>query len=476
MRRLTRLTLAVALAAALAPASALAASRFYINGRGFGHGIGMSQYGAYGLAKHGVAVQDILALYYHGTKLATVDPASTVNVLLQSTGRASFSGATSAGGRALAAGSTYSAQATGGGVRLYSSSGRRLADFTGHLTITGGAAIRLRGTSLNGITSGSYRGALRLAPSGGGGLQVLNVVGVDDYVRGVVAGEMPASWSAAALQAQAIAARTYALTAGGGGFLYPDTRSQVYQGVEGEYKSTNAAVKATRGVVVTYQSKPVITYFFSTSGGRTENVEDSFLGASPEPWLVSVRDPYDSISPRHKWGPYSMSMSAAGAKLSGLVHGSFRGITVAKRGHSPRIVRAYVLGTSGRTKVTGATLRARFGLYDTWAYFTRVSAHRAATKPAPAPSPPSRTGGASGPSLFAATAWPRLPAREAIAGSVSPGRRGTRFTLQRRAGGHWVTTGHGRLRRGGAWRAYVGAKGSYRIVVAGLASPAVRVG
>ena len=127
-------------------------------------------------------------------------------------------------------------------------------------------------------------------------------------MRGVVAGESPSTWPAAALQAQAVAARTYAITTDAGtstdGFTqYADTRSQVYEGVAAETPATDAAVAATRGEVVTYAGQPVATYFFSTSGGRTENVENSFLGSRPEPWLKSVDDPYDGASPKHRWGP-----------------------------------------------------------------------------------------------------------------------------------------------------------------------------
>ena len=122
---------------------------------------------------------------------------------------------------------------------------------------------------------------------------------------GVVSRESPASWPIEALKAQAVAARTYAITTtkGGNGFdHYPDTRSQVYGGVAAETASTDRAVAETRGQVVTYDGEPVITYFFSTSGGRTENVENS-LGGAPQPWLRSVEDPYDDVSPRHRWGP-----------------------------------------------------------------------------------------------------------------------------------------------------------------------------
>ena len=94
-----------------------------------------------------------------------------------------------------------------------------------------------------------------------------NVVGLDDYLQGVVPAESPASWPAEALRAQAIAARTYAITTAKSADFdhYADTRSQVYKGVGIEQPSTNAAVADTRGQIVTYQGQPVVTYFFSTS-------------------------------------------------------------------------------------------------------------------------------------------------------------------------------------------------------------------
>ena len=132
------------------------------------------------------------------------------------------------------------------------------------------------------------------------------------------------------------------------------------------------------------------TYFFSTSGGRTEDVENTSLGTAPKPWLKSVVDKYDSVSPKHRWGPIRMGYRAAGRKLRGLVKGRFKGIKVVRRGSSPRVVAADVIGSRGRTRVDGATLRARFGLFDSWAYFTAIR-----TRPAvPAPDLDSETGGA----------------------------------------------------------------------------------
>jgi stage II sporulation protein D len=194
-------------------------------------------------------------------------------------------------------------------------------------------------------------------------------VPLERYVRGVVAAEMPSGWPLAALEAQAVASRTYALTshAGGSHFdVYSDSRSQVYRGVAAETASTNAAVAATAGQIVLYRGEPATTYFFASSGGMTENIEDSFVGSQPQPWLRAVADPYESTASR--WSA-NLSFPAAAARLHGLVKGAFRGIAVLTRGVSPRVVSAEVLGSAGATTVSGPELAARLGLASTWAYF-----------------------------------------------------------------------------------------------------------
>ncbi len=199
----------------------------------------------------------------------------------------------------------------------------------------------------------------------------VHAIPLETYVRGVVSAEVSPSWPLAALEAQAIASRTYALTAHAGGAkfdVYSDTRSQVYRGVAAQTPQTDAAVAATAGQIVTYAGKPAITYFFASSGGRTENVEDAFIGSQPEPWLRGVVDQYER-GDEHTW-KLTLTFAAAAAKLHGLVHGSFEGIEVLKRGFSPRIVSAYVLGSGGRTAISGPTLAERLGLYSTWAYFS----------------------------------------------------------------------------------------------------------
>jgi SpoIID/LytB domain protein len=230
-------------------------------------------------------------------------------------------------------------------------------------------------------------------------------VPLEEYVRGVVAAEMPSSWPLAALEAQAVASRTYAITSDAGGSkfdVYADDRSQVYRGKAAETSRSNAAVAATAGQVVTYGGQPAITYFFASSGGHTESVQYGFPGAAAEPWLVGVDDPYDE-GPLHRW-TITMSFASAASRLSGLVDGSFEGIEVLERGVSPRIVQAEVLGSKGHTLLSGPELEARLGLYSSWAYFSvknvkgvqaEPDASGPAAPPASAPTPVGGSGGAS---------------------------------------------------------------------------------
>jgi stage II sporulation protein D len=214
-------------------------------------------------------------------------------------------------------------------------------------------------------------------------------VPLEAYVRGVVANEVSSSWPAAALEAQAVASRTYALTshAGGARFdVYADARSQVYRGKAGETPQTNLAVKATAGQVVTYAGQPAITYFFASSGGMTEDVQLAFPGAAPEPWLQAVPDPFET-GPLHSWST-SLSFAVAARDLHGLVRGSFLGIEVLQRGLSPRIISAAVLGSHGATTVTGDELASRLGLYDTWAHFSVAGPHGVQSEPDRSASPP----------------------------------------------------------------------------------------
>jgi stage II sporulation protein D len=422
-------------------AAARADSTFSIRGGGDGHGIGMSQYGAYGYALHGADYRAILAHYYQGTALATTNPRQTVRVLL-ATGRASFAGATGVSGSAthLTPATTYTVKAAGARLTITTAAGRAVGSFASPLTVTASSAT----TPLTVPGLGAYRGALQFSRAGGG-VQTVNAVGLDDYVRGVVAAEMPSSWATAALQAQAVAARTYAITTtvGGTGYdLYSDTRSQMYGGVKAETPSTNAAVAATGGQIVTYGGKPAVTYFFASSGGSTESIQNVWAGATPEPWLRGVPDPYDNAGqdPYHSWGS-QMSVAAAAHKLGRLVRGSLVGIAVTRHGVSPRIVQAQVVGTGGTTTVTGTQLQSSFGLDDTWATFTTITT----TDPL-----------------------------GRLSGTVFPAPAGGAVTIEAQTAGAWRTAGQARVSSGGAYSARM-PSGRYRIVDGTLDGPVVTV-
>jgi stage II sporulation protein D len=475
------LTLLVLLAST---APAVGASRLVVSGAGFGHGVGMSQYGAMGYARAGADHAAILAHYYTGTQLGRLGGPQAVRVLLKTSTRIVFSGAGSvAGQRTLDPGQTYNAvSGLAGSVRLRSSSGRELGTYAAPLTITGGpGGVLVHGRAQNGVTNGSYRGNLEIRPAAIGAVSAINALDLESYVRGVVAGEMPSTWPQEALRAQAVAARTYALstTKAGDGFdQYADTRSQVYDGISGETATTDQAVAATAGEIVLFGGKPIVTYYFSTSGGRTENIENSFLGAEPQPYLVSVADPYDGASPRHRW-VRRLTLGSAQRRLGKLLKGRLRQIRVLQRGASPRVVRAEIVGTGGTTAVTGPTLRRKLGLFDTWARFTVITANGARSdgnRPSGSSgSSANPTGGASPRRISAFTAV-ALPVAGRISGRVTPVVAGAPIVVERWSGTRWVAQFDVGALPLGRYSALVGSPGLYRISHAGAPGPPVRVG
>ena len=207
-----------------------------------------------------------------------------------------------------------------------------------------------------------------------GSLNVVNALAVDQYVKGVIPNESPPSWPMAELRAQAVASRSFALTAGvgGNGFdLYADTRSQVYKGLESEYASSNEAAEATRGQVVEYGGKVAETLFSACSGGHTESIQNVF-GGPAVPYLQGVPDPYDSYCPLHEWTLH-FSGPEISAKLGGLLDGRLKKVAIVKRGVSPRIVEAKLFGTGGVTAASGEQLEAALGGYSTWMSFQKVA-------------------------------------------------------------------------------------------------------
>ncbi|MDQ3724468.1 MAG: SpoIID/LytB domain-containing protein [Actinomycetota bacterium] len=363
---------AVALLASLYPATASAAVSWIVHGRGFGHGVGMSAYGAYGFAKHGKSYRFILGHYYPGTSIGTLDKVRVVRVLLDiSPGDVEFSGATSACGERLDPQRSYEAHRAGNSVKLRSSGGKRLANCGRKLRAAGRGKIAIAGV-------GTYRGALETVPteSEAGSLNVINALALEQYVKGVMPNEVPPSWPMEELKAQAVAVRSIALTGdvGGNGFdLYSDTRSQVYGGLESEYDRTNDAVAATRNQVVTYKGNVAETLYSACSGGHTESSVNVFGGSVP--YLTGVPDPYDYYCPLHKW-TLEFTGPEISSRLGGYLQGKLKRVVITKTGVSPRIVTAKLVGTGGTSTVTGSQLSVALGGHDTWMKFQKVVSSR----------------------------------------------------------------------------------------------------
>jgi stage II sporulation protein D len=352
------------------PLAAQASVSWVVHGRGFGHGVGMTAYGAYGYALHGKDYRFILGHYYTGTSLGTLQGARVVRVLLGiEAGDVGFSGATSACGQSLDPKRSYEAHRDGNSVKLRSSGGKPLAECGHRLRAAGAGTVTIAGY-------GTYRGALETVPteSQAGSLNVVNALALEQYVKGVMPNEVPPSWPTEELKAQAVAVRSIAITGdvGGNGFdLYSDTRSQVYKGLESEYARTNDAVAATRGQVVMYGGQVAETVYSACSGGHTESAVNVF--GSPVPYLVGVPDPYDYYCPLHKW-TLQFSGPEISAKLGAYLKGRLKQVVITKTGASPRIVSAKLIGTGGVSTVTGTDLESALGGYDTWMTFEKVVA------------------------------------------------------------------------------------------------------
>jgi stage II sporulation protein D len=309
--RLGLLVVLVFAVVATGAAAARAGTTLLVTGHGWGHGVGMSQWGAYGYALHGWKYRRILSHYYPGTTMGRVGE-MRVRVLLGQ------------GASVVTIGCAAPMQVTDGrrltrklkpgnygvGPKLSLPVKRRgIGQSFGHLAIFDCARAPLT------YDGRAYHGTL-LVRSDGSHVSVVNATTLDTYLRGVVPSESPSKWPTAALQAQAVAARSYALAELKPASWYdlvPSTVDQVYSGIAAETPHSDHAVYSTLGQVLMWNGQVARTYYSSSSGGRTEAVEDAWPGSAPIPYLRSVPDPYDVYSPHHIWGPFQMS----GATLAG---------------------------------------------------------------------------------------------------------------------------------------------------------------
>ena len=336
---------------------------FLVNGHGWGHGVGMGQWGAQGYALQGYTPEQILAAYYLGTTIGQTT-ATSIRVLLAS------------GKKQLTISSSVPITVEdGNGVEHTLAAGKTTLTAALELAVDGGVKAPLEPPLTFSPAAGStltlgraYRGQI-LVDVVSGKLRAINTLPLEQYLYGVVPAEMPSTWLSAALEAQAVAARSYALAsrkAGAPFDVYADGRSQAYLGISVETPAATEAVDETAGEVLLYGGNVATTLFSSSTGGRTQSAADAF-GPPGRPYLVSVQDPYDTISPYHNWGPVPVTGKTLGQALH--VSGRIVDATVAR--NSSRRVKTLELvslsrGAQATTPVGGGAAQSALGLRSTW--------------------------------------------------------------------------------------------------------------
>jgi SpoIID/LytB domain protein len=357
------------------PAISARSGSFTIRGAGWGHGWGMSQYGAYGAARNGLSWKQILAFYYPGTRLNELQSGTKIKVWVTADNDNSLrvlpaSGlavSDTAGHRyTVPTGAKYTAwriSRAGTGYRLSyrTSSGSYVTKSTGLTTGTWSFSANSKIVRVV-LPNGSvrpYRGSVALIKRGTGGRTVNNVL-LEDYVKGVVPAEMPTSWAVNAVRAQAVAARSYAVRlqrfSGNSGYDICDTTAcQVYGGMGRETSGGNAAVRATARTIVTYRGVVALTQYASSNGGHSARGDYAYLAAQ--------RDPYDGVIKSQAW-TRTLSASSIGRAWPSV--GTVQQLKITSRDGAGawggRVKAIKIIGTSRSTTVSGTTFQRMFGM------------------------------------------------------------------------------------------------------------------
>lgn len=342
-----------------------------LEGRGYGHGRGMSQHGAQSAASlHGRSYREILGFYYPGLELGSargtlrvlISGDTTADVVVRDRRRLRV--------RAVGSGKSWGLQrpdaerwrltAGSGGATVVSVFVRRWERVR---TIGGVAEFTAGGGPITLVTPSGpvrYQGALRSA-SGPSGRETVNVVRVESYLRGVVPLEVPALWHRQAVAAQSVAARTYALyhrahPRASHYDLCDTTSCQVYGGYSARHQASDAAIAATAGEVLRHNGSPAFTEFSSSNGGWTV--------AGDKPYQVAEQDHWD---PAELW---QVRLTDDQLERAFPAIGDFQRLRVMLRDGNGawggRVLRIRVVGDRAARTVDGDDFRSALGLRSTW--------------------------------------------------------------------------------------------------------------
>jgi SpoIID/LytB domain protein len=356
----------------------------------------MSQWGAQGAAVHGIDHRTILAAYYPGTRLERVETMPPVRVLLSAVGGDGLRLAAAPGLRIGSGATTRSLPRRLDGREVTdwritsTDEGLRLAAFTDRwqrylAPDTSGGPVEVRNPTTDVLQIVSprerreYRGALRVYPvDRPGRMRVVNVVDMQSYLRSVVPAESPAGWALEALNAQAVAARTFArwhaahASAGAVWDLCDTTACQVYRGYRSlhpngspdhdfEFARSDRAVAATSGEQLLYQGQPALTQFSDSNGG--------WESAGDAPYLPSRQDPWDGLvpNPSHLW---NYTLPAARITRNWPRIGRPTGLAADRRdGQGPwggRVLAVRIVGEAGEVVVPGSHFAHEMGMLNSW--------------------------------------------------------------------------------------------------------------
>jgi SpoIID/LytB domain protein len=367
------------------------AKQFRMFGAGFGHGLGLSQWGAFGLAKRGWGAEKIVRYYYSGTRVDRTDSAPDDLRIGLVQGKGSVRLTAEVGdvelrlggpqGSVVAtvpSGETWRVRAAGNDYGIVDAAGNTV-DTVGGPEDPLFAVYQSLGSrvhipeALHTYNRGKIEFGLYACEDGDCAMRLILSVDPQGYLYGL--GEVPSSWPMAAMKAQAVAARTYAFTKAAVSqhravcdcALYATANDQVYAGWDKEGGVDGdrwvSAVNQTGGRVITEGNQTIQAFYMSSSGGFTENNENVW-GGSPIGYLRGVCDPgdYTTSNPNATWVE-TFTTSEVTQKLA-LRIGAVEGFEGEVRGVSGRIITVTVRGANGQASISGNRLQSALGLND----------------------------------------------------------------------------------------------------------------
>jgi SpoIID/LytB domain protein len=351
-----------------------------VTGHGFGHGHGLSQYGALGAAQQGLTWQQINEFYYPGTTwgqvkgkvrvLITADTGRDVQVVAERGLKVASLSRKRTWRVPATAAKKWRLTAKGQDTLVQSTRGGRWKTWK---KVPGEAEFSAADGRLTLVLPGArrdYRGTLQSVAPRQGKRQTVNKLGMEAYLRGVVPQEVPALWAPAAVSAQSVAARTYAAyershPTAAHYDLCDTSLCQVYGGADVEHPSATAAIRATAGQGLYYDGRPAFTQFSASNGG--------FSSAGSMPYLVAQADPYDGVA-NPKYSTWTTTVDDTQVEKHWPDMGDLLGIEVTTRDGNGdwggRVVDMAFVFEKGRVATDGDTVRSYLGLNSDWFTFS----------------------------------------------------------------------------------------------------------